>query len=159
MRELGGLLVHLGETYDPEAQARMEHLTIESGQLLGCIKALNPAVYKGVRQGRLDGGHNAAAQGLDAAWFDNLPVSIADHKSTPLLISSAVANAFALAGSSCILQALDCSTTAVQANLPDDRVSPEAYLKLITCYNSGSATKLNDCCVFAQLHGASINPV
>ncbi len=70
------LLVQLNDEEEGcSAQARMELLTTESTQLLGCFKALNPSVYKAVCEGRLDGCHPAPAEQLDLSWFTSLPVS------------------------------------------------------------------------------------
>jgi len=75
IRELGMLLVHLGDRGDPSTQASMEHLTLESTQLLGCLKAFNPSVYKAVCQERLDGANTVPAQELDVSWFTSLQAS------------------------------------------------------------------------------------
>lgn len=75
IRELGMLLVHLGDRGDPSTQASMEHLTLESTQLLGCLKAFNPSVYKMVSQQRLDGANTVPAQEPDLSWFMSLPAS------------------------------------------------------------------------------------
>lgn len=75
IRELGMLLVHLGDRGDPSTQASMEHLTLESTQLLGCLKVFNPSVYKAVCQERLDGTNTVPARQLDVSWFMSLQVS------------------------------------------------------------------------------------
>ncbi|KAA6416967.1 MAG: hypothetical protein FRX49_13067 [Trebouxia sp. A1-2] len=72
IRELGMLLVHLGDRGDPSTQASMEHLTLESTQLLGCLKVFNPSVYKAVCQERLDGTNTVPARQLDVSWFMSL---------------------------------------------------------------------------------------
>ena len=69
------LLVQLGDRGDPSTQASMEHLTLESTQLLGCLKAFNPSVYKAVCQERLDGANTVPAQELDFSWFMSLQAS------------------------------------------------------------------------------------
>lgn len=66
--------MYLNDDEDTEAQARMEHLTMESTKLLGCVKALNPSLYKAVCHGRLDNDQSSAAQQLDQSWFTSLPV-------------------------------------------------------------------------------------
>lgn len=75
IRELGMLLVRLGDRGDPSTQASMEHLTLESTQVLGCLKAFNPSVYKAVCHKRLDGGNTGPAQELDVSWFMLLQAS------------------------------------------------------------------------------------
>ena len=75
IRELGMLLVHLGDRGDPGTQASVEHLTLESTQLLGCLKAFNPSVYKAVCHERLDGANSVPAQQLDVSWFTSLQAS------------------------------------------------------------------------------------
>lgn len=57
--------MHLGNRHDPSTQASLERRTVESTQLLGCLKVFSPAVYRGVCQGRLDAGHTLPAQELD----------------------------------------------------------------------------------------------
>ena len=69
------LLVQLGDRGDPSTQASMEHLTSESTQLLGCLKAFNPSVYKAVCQHRLDSTNTVPAQELDVSWFMSLQAS------------------------------------------------------------------------------------
>ncbi len=75
IRELAMLLVQLGDRGDPSTQASMEHLTLESTRLLGCLKAFNPSVYKAVCQERLDGANTVPAQELDFSWFMSLQAS------------------------------------------------------------------------------------
>ncbi|DBA94293.1 TPA: hypothetical protein ACH3X1_001907 [Trebouxia sp. C0004] len=72
IRELGMLLVHLGDSGDVSTQASLEHFTLEFTQLLGCLKAFNPSVYKAVCHERLDGANTVPAQELDASWFKSL---------------------------------------------------------------------------------------
>ena len=82
IRELGMLLVHLGNRHDPATQASLERLTVESTQLLGCLKAFSPAVYRSVCQGRLDAGQRLPAQELDAPWFASLQASTCGQHTT-----------------------------------------------------------------------------
>ena len=69
------LLVPFGNRHDPSTQASLERLTVESTQLLGCLKAFSPAVSRSVCQGRLDAGHTLPAQELDLLWFASLQAS------------------------------------------------------------------------------------
>ena len=82
IRELGMLLVHLGNRHDPATQASLERLTVESTQLLGCLKAFSPAVYRSVCQGRLDADHTLPAQELDVSWFASLQASTCGQHTT-----------------------------------------------------------------------------
>ena len=79
IRELGQLLVTLDGPHDIATENRMQQLAGESSKLLGCIKALNPAVYKSVLTGRLDDSQQVTSAHLPDSFYDpdqvNLPVT------------------------------------------------------------------------------------
>jgi len=80
IRELAGVLLHLGDKTNTAVDDSLRRLTIDTSTLMGCMKQFNVPVYKAALQGRLDQHlHPATEKTLDAAWFSSLPVG-------PLLI-------------------------------------------------------------------------
>ena len=76
IRELGQLLVSLDGPHDIATDKRLQQLAGESNELLGCIKALNPAVYKSVLTGRLDDGQQITSAHLPDSFYDPDQVSL-----------------------------------------------------------------------------------
>ena len=76
IRELGAILLQLGESFQLALRESLERLTIEASTLMGCMRQFNTALYKAALAGRLNEHHCPCEENLDSAWFDTLPVSI-----------------------------------------------------------------------------------
>ena len=73
--ELAKLLLELGSNpFDRAVKQRLNEVTVESSRLVGITKALNPKVYKGIMDGRMDDGLTDAHR-RDAVWYSNFQVS------------------------------------------------------------------------------------
>lgn len=75
IRELGAILLQLGESFQLALRESLERLTIEASTLMGCMRQFNTALYKAALAGRLNEHHCPCEENLDSAWFDTLPVS------------------------------------------------------------------------------------
>lgn len=73
IRELGAILLQLGESFQLALRESLERLTIEASTLMGCMRQFNTALYKAALAGRLNEHHCPCEENLDSAWFDTLP--------------------------------------------------------------------------------------
>ncbi|KAL0033744.1 hypothetical protein WJX77_003466 [Trebouxia sp. C0004] len=73
IRELGAILLQLGESFQLALRESLERLTIEASTLMGCMRQFNTALYKAALAGRLNEHHLPCEENLDSAWFDTLP--------------------------------------------------------------------------------------
>ena len=88
IRELGNLLILLGNANDPGACHRLEQLTVEVCEVAGCLKALNPTITKAALTDKLHISSTATSYYADDADFDPAQVNADSYDYGTILFCS-----------------------------------------------------------------------